>query len=145
MSDQVEIMTGSRPWEPSFGAHLGEVLHRYDRPLVGFFDQYGTRFLFRCWAGEVERANIWAYIRVDEAEVADLVQAPADSFDELVDRLSEGRPGALAVAVDDRIVAWSTVPDLDADLSYIIESLARQALLVLREEGDAIREVSHVG
>lgn len=55
MSDLVEIAEGGRPWKPTPGTVPGEILHRYDMPLVGVIEQHGVRYLFQCWAGEVDR------------------------------------------------------------------------------------------
>ncbi|HVA75044.1 MAG TPA: hypothetical protein VNF71_10835 [Acidimicrobiales bacterium] len=141
MSDLAEVQPGTRPWEPARGASLAVVLHRYDRPLIGTFDQHGTHYLFRCLAGEVERANFWSYVRVDPDQEAKLADVSAELFDEAIDEASQG-PGVLAIAVDDRIVASALIDDLDIDLSPVISQLASRGLAILREEEAALQEVA---
>lgn len=141
MSDLADVVNGFRPWEPSSSARLDIVLHRYDRPLVGIFDQDGVSYLFQCLAGEVEPANFWAYTKIESAQATALAAAVENEFDDLVDRVSAG-PAVLVVAVDDRIVASEHVPDLKADQSEVINGLATQAVEVLRSEVHAVREVA---
>lgn len=64
MSDLAEIVQGCRPWELTPTSVLIDVIHRYNLPLVGVIEQRGARYLFQCWAGEVERANLWLYTRL---------------------------------------------------------------------------------
>ncbi|MDQ2754277.1 MAG: hypothetical protein M3R71_01870, partial [Actinomycetota bacterium] len=66
MYDLAEIAEGGRPWKPTPATVPGEILHRYNMPLVGVIEQHGVRYLFQCWAGEVERANLWLYTRLTD-------------------------------------------------------------------------------
>lgn len=109
MSVLVEITEGGRPWEPSTTTVPGAILHRYNTPLVGVIEQHGVRYLFQCWAGEVERANMWLYTVLDEDQERLLADQGRPFSDALV-HATTGE-GVLAVALDGRIVAWEPVPD----------------------------------
>lgn len=136
MSDLVEIAEGGRPWEPSPTTVPGEILHRYNMPLVGVIEQHGVRYLFQCWAGEVERANMWLYTRLDD----DQERLLADEDRPLSEALEQATigEGVLAVALDGRVVAWEPVPDAAARLAEIIDVLSDRALTVLQEESRAV-------
>lgn len=136
MSDLVEVAEGGRPWEPSPSTVPGEILHRYNMPLVGVIEQHGVRYLFQCWAGEVERANMWLYTRLDDEHERLL----ADEDRQLAAALEEDTSGegVLAVALDGRIVAWEPVPDAAAPLAVVIDLLSDRALTVLQEESRAV-------
>lgn len=136
MSDLAEIAEGGRPWNPTESTVPGEILHRYNMPLVGIIEQHGVRYLFQCWAGEVERANLWLYTRLTE-ERDRLLTDESRPFTEALDEATRG-DGILAVALDGRIVAWEPVPDVDDPLAEIIDLLSDRALAVLQEESRAV-------
>lgn len=136
MSDLAEIAEGGRPWEPTATTVPGEVLHRYNMPLVGVFEQHGVRYLFQCWGGELERANLWLYTRLPE-EQERLLGDETRPFTEALDEATSGE-GVLAVALDGRIVAWEPIPDVDEPLSEIIDLLSDRALSILQEESRAV-------
>lgn len=136
MPDLAEIAEGGRPWEPTLTTVQAEILHRYNMPLVGVIEQHGVRYLFQCWAGEVERANMWLYNRLDE----DQERLLSDEDRPLSEALEQatGGEGVLAVALDGRIVAWEPVPDAAGPLGEIIDLLSDRALTVLQEESRAV-------
>ena len=136
MSDLAEIAEGGRPWEPTTTTVPGEILHRYNMPLVGVIEQHGVRYLFQCWAGEVERANIWLYTRLTE-EQRRLLSDETRPFTDALEEATRGE-GVLAVALDGRIVAWEPVPDVAGPLAEIIDVLSERALQVLQEESRAV-------
>lgn len=136
MSDLVEIAEGGRPWKPTETTVPGEVLHRYNMPLVGIIEQYGVQYLFQCWGGEVARANLWLYSGLSE-EQGRLLGDESRPFDDVLDHATQGE-GVLAVALDGRIVAWEHVPDVDEPLGAIIDVLSDRALEVLQEESRAV-------
>lgn len=136
MSDLVEIVEGCRPWEPSPTTVPGEILHRYNMPLVGVIEQRGVRYLFQCWAGEVERANMWLYTRLDDEQERLLADEDRPLSEALVS--ANNGEGVLAVALDGRIVAWEPVPDASGPLAEIIDVLSDRALAVLQEESRAV-------
>jgi hypothetical protein len=136
VSDLAEIAEGGRPWKPTETTVPGEVLHRYNMPLVGVIEQHGVRYLFQCWGGEVERANLWLYTRLSE-EQDRVLGNESRPFDEALDDATRGE-GVLAVALDGRIVAWEPVPDVDEPFGGIINVLSDRALQVLQEESRAV-------
>lgn len=136
MSDLAEIAEGGRPWEPTPTTVPGEIFHCYNMPLVGVIKQHGVRYLFQCWAGEVERANMWLYTRLDE-EQERLLGDEAHPFEDALEETTCGE-GVLAVALDGRIVAWEPVPDVDEPMAEIIDLLRNRALQVLQEESRAV-------
>src|SRR5271167_657990 len=105
-------------------------------PLVGVIEQHGVRYLFQCWAGEVERANMWLYTRLTE-EHDRLIRDEARSFTDALEEATRGE-GVLAVALDGRIVAREPVPDVGEPLAEIIYVLSDRALRVLQEESRAV-------
>jgi hypothetical protein len=136
VSDLVEIAEGGRPWEPTPTTVAGEILHRYNMPLVGVIEQHGVRYLFQCWAGEVERANLWLYTRLTE-EQDRLLGDESQRFTDAQEEATRGE-GVLAVALDGRIVAWEPVPDVGEPLAEIVDLLSDRALQVLQEESRAV-------
>ncbi len=136
MSDLAEIAEGGRPWKPTPTTLPGEILHRYNMPLVGVIEHHGVRYLFQCWAGEVERANMWLYARLTE-EQDRLLGEEARPFEDALEEATRGE-GVLAVALDGRIVAWEPVPDVGEPLAEIIDLLSDRALQVLQEEARAV-------
>lgn len=136
MSDLVEIAEGGRPWKPTPGTVPGEILHRYNMPLVGVMEQHGVRYLFQCWAGEVERANMWLYTRLTE-EQDRLLGDEGHPFEDALNEVTRGE-GVLAVALDGRIVAWEPVADAAGPLAEMIDLLSDRALTVLQEESRAV-------
>ena len=136
MSDLAEIAEGGRPWKPTPTTVSGEILHRYNMPLVGVIEQHGVRYLFQCWGGEVERANLWLYTRLTE-ERGRLLSDESCPFTEALDEATRG-DGVLAVALDGRIVAWEPVPDVDEPLAEIIDLLSDRTLSILQEESRAV-------
>ena len=136
MSDLAEIAEGGRPWKPTESTVPGEILHRYNMPLVGVVEQHGVPYLFQCWGGEVERANLWLYTHLTE-EQSQLLSDESRPFTEALDEATRG-DGVLAVALDGRIVAWELVPDVDEPLGEIIDLLSDRALSILQEESRAV-------
>ena len=136
MADLAEIAEGGHPWEPTPTSVLVDILHRYNMPLVGVIEQHGVRYLFQCWAGEVERANIWLYTRLTE-EQRRLLSDETRPFTDALEEATRGE-GVLAVALDGRIVAWEPVPDVAGPLAEIIDVLSERALQVLQEESRAV-------
>lgn len=136
MSDLAEIAEGGRPWKPTPTTIPGEILHRYNMPLVGVIEQHGVRYLFQCWGGEVERANLWLYTRLTE-ERGRLLSDEACPFIEALDEATRGG-GVLAVALDGRIVAWEPVQDVDEPMAEVIDLLSDRALAILQEESRAV-------
>jgi len=136
VSDLAEIAEGGRPWIPTETSVPGEILHRYNMPLVGVIEQHGVRYLFQCWGGEVERANLWLYTRLTEKQDR-LLGEEAHPFDDALEEATRGE-GVLAVALDGRIVAWEPVPDVAGPLAGIVDLLTDRALTVLREESRAV-------
>lgn len=137
MSDLAEIAEGGRPWLPTETTVPGEILHRYNMPLVGVIEQHGVRYLFQCWGGEVERANLWLYTRLTEEQDCQLADE-SRQFTEALDDATRGE-GVLAVALDGRIVAWEPVADVDEPMAEIIDLLSDRALTVLQEESRAVK------
>jgi hypothetical protein len=136
VSDLAEIAEGGRPWMPTETTVPGEILHRYNMPLVGVIEQHGVRYLFQCWGGEVERANLWLYTLLTE-EQDRLLGEEAHPFDDALEEATRGE-GVLAVALDGRIVAWEPVPDVAGPLAGIVDLLTDRALTVLQEESRAV-------
>lgn len=136
VSDLAEIAEGSRPWEPTPTTVPGEILHRYNMPLVGVIEQHGVRYLFQCWAGEVERANMWLYTRLTEEQYR-LLGEEARPFEDALEEATRGE-GVLALALDGRIVARERVSDVGEPLAEIINLLGDRALQVLQEESRAV-------
>ena len=143
MSDLVEIAEGGRPWKPTENTVSGEILHRYNMPLVGIIEQHGVRYLFQCWGGEVERANLWLYTRLPDQQYG-LLSDEARPFTEALDDVARGE-GVLAVALDGRIVAWESVADVDEPLVEVIDVLSDRALQVLQEESRAVEGLRATG
>ena len=136
MSDLAEIAEGGRPWKPTSTTVPGEILHRYNMPLVGVIEQHGVRYLYQCWGGEVERANLWLYTRLTEGQ-GQLLSDESRQFTEALDEATRG-VGILAVALDGRIVAWEPVPDVNEPLAEIIDLLSDRTLSILEEESRAV-------
>lgn len=136
MSDLVEIAEGGRPWKPTPTTVPGEILHRYNMPLVGVIEQHGVQYLFQCWGGEVERANLWLYTRLTE-ERSRLLSDETRPFAEALDEATRG-DGVLAVALDGRIVAWEPIAEAAGPFADIIDLLSDRALAVLEEESRAV-------
>ncbi len=136
MSDLIEIAEGGRPWEPSPTTVPGEILHRYNMPLVGVIEQHGVHYLFQCWAGEVERANMWLYTRLTE-EQEQLLADESRTFAEALEEATSGK-GVLAVALDGRIVAWEPVVDAAGPLAETVDLLSDRALVILQQESRAV-------
>ena len=136
VSDAAEIAEGGRPWKPTPTTVPVEILHRYNIPLVGVFKQRSVRYLFQCWAGEVERANLWLYTRLTEEQVR-LLRDKTRPITDTVEEVTRD-DGVLAVVLDGRIVAWEPVPEVGVALGDVIDVLADRALQVLREESRAV-------
>lgn len=136
MSELAEIAGGGRPWKPTETTVPGEVMHRYNMPLVGVIEQHGVRYLFQCWGGEVERANLWLYTRLSDEQFR-LLSDDTRPFTEVLGDVTRGG-GALALALDGRIVAWEPVPDVDEPMAEVTDLLSERALRVLREESRAV-------
>ena len=132
MSDLAETAEGGRPWQPTETSVPGEILHRYNMPLVGVMEQHGVRCLFQCWAGEVERANMWLYTRLSEDQER-LLGDEGQPFEDALAEVTLGE-GVLAVALDGRIVAWEPVTDVGELFAETIDLLSGRTLEVLREE-----------
>ena len=139
MSELTEIAEGGRPWMPTETTVAAEILHRYNMPLVGVIEQHGIRYLFQCWGGEVERANLWLYTRLTN-DLDRLLSDETRPFTDALDDATRGE-GVLAVALDGRIVAWEPVQDVDEPLTEIIDVLSNRALQVLREESRAVESL----
>lgn len=139
VSDPVEITEGQQPWKPTPTTVPAEILHRYNTPLAGVFEQGGIRYLFQCWAGEVERANLWLYTRLSE-EQDRLLRDESRPITYIVEEVTRGE-GLLALALDGRIVAWEPVPEVGGALADVIDVLADRTLQVLREESRAVERL----
>jgi hypothetical protein len=133
------IAEGGRPWKPTPHTVQGEVLHRYNMPLVGVIEQHGVRYLFQCWAGDVERANLWLYTRLTEGKDRRLGDESRPLT--IAVRDATGGEGVFAVALDGRKVAWEPVPDVSGSLSEVIDLVTHRALGILQEESRALQQL----
>jgi hypothetical protein len=78
MTDQIHLRLGAQPWRPADTVRPGKVLNHYDFPLAGILKQHGGYFLFECLEGEVQSANLWAYVPITRAAARKLGRLTGD-------------------------------------------------------------------
>ncbi len=109
MGDQLSLEPGRAPWKPSKDAELVETLLYNNMPLVGVIRQYGHLYVFRCVEGFADDTHVWAYMLIQDADLAQLRELAAGGDLDLWSRLGNLTAGgqfALALATDqDGIVA----------------------------------------
>jgi hypothetical protein len=106
MSDLLLPEQGARPWLPASNATALEILNEYDVPLSGLVEQGGTTYLYTCLFGELEDLNIWAYARLDEAEVERITSLLDDELGAAIDQALADRMLIVAIASDYELVNW---------------------------------------
>ena len=84
----------------------------------------------------MERANLWLYTRLS-AEQVRLLRDESRPIADTVEEVTHGE-GALAVALDGRIVAWEPVPEVGVAFAEVIDLLIDRALQILWEERRAV-------
>ena len=106
MSDLLLPEQGARPWLPAGNVTALQILNEYNIPLSGLIEQGGTTYLYVCLLGELEDLNIWAYARLDEAEIERLTSLLDDELDAAIDAALADRMLVVAFADDHRLVDW---------------------------------------
>jgi hypothetical protein len=106
MSDLLLPEQGARPWLPASNVTALEILNEYDVPLSGLVEQGGTAYLYACLFGELEDLNIWAYARLNEAEVERLRSLVDDDLGTVIDEALADRMLIVAIASDYELVNW---------------------------------------
>ncbi len=94
MSDLIELGLGRVPWEPTSGAQLVDVFHRYDRPLIGVFAADDSRFFFACVAGEAEPLSAWWYCQLRDDDLDRLRGLDGSELPAVVGEMVETRPAS---------------------------------------------------
>ncbi len=123
MTDQVLLMAGHSPWQPSPSTQLVEVYNRHDRPLSGLLQQGGHHYIFWCIYGHLTDQNIWGYSLLEESDVAALTDD--ESFDNAFDALTE-RPQWIALANNGRILVASEFDSFQIHGQEDLVSAARE-------------------
>lgn len=106
MTDMLLPQRGERPWLPASNVTAGMLLNEYNIPLAGLIEQGGTTYLFACLLGELEDVNIWAYARLDDAEVEHLTSLIGDELSAAIDETLGNRMLVVALADDHELVDW---------------------------------------
>jgi hypothetical protein len=137
VADQIQVLPGAPPWQPTPDSEVIAEYAYHDFPTVGVVRQHGIDYLFRCIAGADERVSAWFYVLVrrDERELLESAPTPED-FERLLQQIPLHHPAVFALAVEGvGIVAkqatdWYDESSARAALTRLVEQvqeLARQA------------------
>ncbi|MFI9591111.1 hypothetical protein [Nonomuraea sp. NPDC052265] len=119
MPDQIHLRFGAKPWDPADSASLIEVFDRHDRPTCGLLEQHDQRYLFDCVEGHAWDINVWAYVPVSPAQVAELRAANGAEFAGRVDAVMRSGVITVALAVGDSLeIAEIVTPEMLAGNVY---------------------------
>jgi hypothetical protein len=130
------VTQGSRPWEPSSGAHDLVVLHEYDVPTAGVFVLGSDRVLFTIVGSSDDRITVWAYTSLTVED--DLPTRRFNSATELSHAIDDrfiGRRAVLAVADDLQIWRWTS-----SDVQRGVMQSATEFLSQVRESLESAKE-----
>jgi hypothetical protein len=116
MSDYVTISVGCPPWQPTEDSVVVEVLHEFTIPLIGVFEQHGSKYLFWCVVGHAFSENAWAYGGISDPEIGELKDASPESFNEVLKKVTENRVCVFAIASEEKGVVESV--ELDPPASF---------------------------
>lgn len=136
MDKQIHLRLGARPWQAADTARLSKVLNRYDVPLAGILKQHGTRFLFECLDGEVQEANIWAYVPITRSTARKIGRLTGDRLTSAMHQAYVDQVIVVALAVDCTIVR-GVIVDLSAEQDLRAEA-ARQVKRQVDQDSSAI-------
>lgn len=131
------VSQGSAPWLPK-GAEERDVLHMHDIPLIGLFDQVGAAVLYVCVSGATSRANVWAYLPLDEELEEAIEEFDCDSTAELekfLHGLFIDRTAVFALALDGAVQTWSPG---EVDQSGLLEAVI--SFMDMAMEPTAVRQ-----
>lgn len=106
MTDLLLPEQGACPWLPASDVTALVTLNEYDIPLVGLIDQGGTTYLYACLFGEMEDTNVWAYSRLEEAEIGSLTSLLGDALADAIRSALENRMLIVAIAFDNELADW---------------------------------------
>lgn len=125
MGDQISIEVGRMPWQPADDAVLAETLHYYDAPLIGVIEQCGMKHVFWCLEGHVDPTSLWAYTRVDEAELAPL--RGSSDFDAALAQLTADRPIVIALFREGDGIVWTEYVEQPRQFKDVLEAAVATA------------------
>jgi hypothetical protein len=106
MTDLLQPEPGARPWLPAGDVTALATLNEYNIPLAGLIEQGGTTYLYACLFGELEDVNIWAYARVNKAEIERLNSLTGDALADAIRASLENRMLLVAIAFDHELADW---------------------------------------
>jgi hypothetical protein len=109
MDQQIHLRLGAEPWRPADTARLSKVLNHYDVPLAGILKQHGSYFLFECLEGEVQDANLWAYVPIRRATARRLARLTSDRLMSAIHDAYMNHDITAVLAVDGAIVRGVTL------------------------------------
>ncbi|HUC59874.1 MAG TPA: hypothetical protein VMA95_20910 [Streptosporangiaceae bacterium] len=108
MDDQIHLRLGAKPWQAADTARLSKVLNHYDVPLAGILKQHGAHFLFECLEGEVQEANIWAYVPLTRSAARRMTRLTGERLTDAMHSAYRDQVITAALAVDGAIVRGTT-------------------------------------
>jgi hypothetical protein len=108
---------GREPWLPTTNASNLRVLHVYEVPTVGTFDVGGSKFVFHCLSGHLDRVALWAYAPLSQIEVQQTQHKFADlkAFEKWLALAFTYRSVRFATTIDDEIEHWSDSYEVEDD------------------------------
>jgi len=108
MDKQIHLRLGAKPWQAADTARLSKVLNHYDIPLAGILRQHRAYFLFECLDGEVQEANIWAYVPLSRAAARKISRLSGERLTSAMHNAYRDQVITAALAVDGAIVRGTT-------------------------------------
>lgn len=88
MTETLQVEEGRRPWQPGPDAQVVKVLDRFDVPTVGFLEENGHMFVFRCLDGHAEEISVWMYAPV----MGELKLPQVGGYDDALDEVFAASP-----------------------------------------------------
>jgi hypothetical protein len=142
MADQIAIEVGARPWEPTAESEVVETYAYYDQPILGLIRQSGHPYVFRCVDLVGDRYSVWAYVLIEDREVARLDEA--DDLNDALTEVTAGKPFTVAL-VDEAvgIFEWWFLDEELKEFPSILDSTAirRSLVPVVTEQAHRLEDV----
>ncbi len=131
MTGQIHLRLGAQPWRPADTARPSKILNHYDIPLAGILKQHGSFFLFECLEGEVQEANLWAYVPISRTTARRLRRLTGDRLTAAMHSAYSDQTITVAVAISGSIALGECL-----DLRSAREAPRTAALKALKKKAD---------
>ncbi len=135
MSDQVQIVFGRPPWQPTPDSVLVTELDFWDRPTLGVIEQAGSWFLFRNFIGSNSDVELWIYSMLESWEPGQFADDHERDIDDLVQDVTYDRHLTLALTGEDSGVI-AAVELRGASDEMDLAAAVREGLARMREGTD---------